>query len=282
LVQRTVNNSISGTTAHARDLLLRRFQAFCQLHSLQPTLDNSMMFLMSVAKKSSSRLIYLNHLKQKLEPPSQVALFRRGLRRQKAQEPLQQAVPLLRQQVLDLYLLLDRHLRIPLYLARRTASRMDEVESLTGSMVLEATNEGVVIWWGANLKTSSDDQFKCTTFVHVTPPTLPEPPHLWTEFVHAMDALRRRPSGHLLADARPLIQAIKQVNPQLSGHSVKAGAVTDLMNLAAQGLLPASSIPLVAKHQQLNPPLPTSTITYARDKIALTKALGTGAITKFL
>jgi len=245
-----------------------------------------MMWVMSVANKASSRLKYLNDIMQTIEPPSRLTQFRRGLRRIKAREPLDQAPPMSRQALMSLLPQLPPAQSAALYIARRAACRLDEITTLTGKKILQADVQlGIIIWWAADVKTAHDDPFRPETFVVIAPPhpSTNEEPNLWPAVVNFLRRLP--PKAFLCRDKTVLVNALKTVDPCFSGHSIKSGAVTDLMVLAATNVLcPAaiSAIPLVAKHRTVVPVFPASTVRYCRDKTAVAMALGTHNVTKYL
>jgi len=161
---------------------MRRFNQFAQHHDLPQSHESAMMWVMSVGSKASTRLKYLNDIVQTLDPPSKLAQFRRGLRRQKAHEPLDQAPPVSRADLLALLPKLPPAQAAALYLARRAACRLEEISTLTGKKILQAEETtGIVIWWAADVKTAHDDPFRPETFVVVAPPdpSLNEDPILW-------------------------------------------------------------------------------------------------------
>ncbi len=245
------------------------------------TSRTAMLFCTASAHKAASKLTYLSGLMARLQPAAQLELFRRGLRRISATEPLTQAQPLSLQQ-LQMMLQKYPHISNQLLMAWKSASRIDEIRSLRTTQIVQAT-EGptgsIVIDWGAMTKTSAMAPHQAHLLIEIRPPTTGGPPinELVLYLKHKMGTNQPVFTENQIQQLITALQA-----EGLTGHSVKAGAITALAKAAAQGQIPVQLLPLIAKHSQQVPPLPQSTVRYIRDRATLAKALGTGAATSVI
>eukprot|EP00760_Papus_ankaliazontas_P022546 PhM_4_TR18876/c1_g1_i2/m.48219 len=79
-----------------------------------------------------------------------------------------------------------------------------------------------------------------------------------------------------------LTQNIRQIlHSSHSAHSIKRGALNFLAEVASQGTLDPSIIPLIAKHR-VPSSIPDTTVRYITNKPALARFLGTQHATKQL
>jgi hypothetical protein len=158
--------------------------------------------------------------------------------------------------------------RVAFYLGWKTASRWDDIAQLRGAAVLSWTVESVVLYWGAYTKTSQSGR-------HL------HEPHLLTVVVRATsgwDAQEFEFARVLLAALTEQASVLLQsVDPRLSGHSLKRGAITHLIRAGA----PLELISRLAKHAVVSP-FSATTLSYAGDAPSLAWALRTQEVTSLL
>jgi hypothetical protein len=212
-----------------------------------------------------------------MNPKDLLTRFNQGLLRLRAGQEIRHAPPITQGEVVRLLRLLPLSERMFLYLAWRTASRFDDVANLTPRCLLEVEAERIVIWWGNTTKSSQLQPDQPRFYVVLTPPMYQIEPRWWEEAVGFFRWFRSwRP-----ATRDHVHQAMKALNPNLTDHSVKTGAIDRLMTLSPTHAIPLEVISLVAKHKAFGA-LSTTTLGYARNKIALALALGTQTATQWL
>lgn len=266
----------ANRTRKARDALWNRFIHFAKYRGIPPTEMATMMFVMQGQLKASTRLRYLADLKARMSPRNLYDKFRLGLRRLAANQPLKQAPPATWDQVLLLISKLGPREAAAVHLAWRTASRMQEIEDLRYNQIFWSTivQDELVIDWGAHTKTSALQPHQPQLLVHL-PPSLRDPMQ-WSRTCLVLRSIAKAP-WFSRPNVNKALRALK-----LGDHSLKAGAISEAINLASSGFFPVSTVALLAKHAQTAPPLPASTVRYARNRFTLAAAIGTGAVTAHL
>lgn len=278
--QAIMQHAEAASTQRNRDYLLLRLRQFAQTHSLPLDRRTAMLFATATTNtKASTKLTYLSTLMARLEPGSELQLYRRGLRRISAQEELNQAPPMTREQLHTIMREATPDIQLPLLLGWKTASRIDELAQLTGQQI-RIYGQSIVIDWGANTKASALDPHHACLLVEVREPKNPLAYPIAPLRQLAQIVIGRKTPVF----PQPVIDTLRELLTRhgLRGHSIKSGAITELLQHAADGKLDANIIPLLAKHRQQQPPLPSTTIRYIRDRVGLALALRTGLATELL
>jgi hypothetical protein len=269
------------STKRTRDQLSRRLMSFCRERGLQPDETAAMLFSLQFGHKASTKLVYLSSLLSRLRPKALLDRFRSGLRRIAANEPLSQAPPISWAQLQQAMNQLSPLMRAALHLCWRTASRIDELSRLRRSSILSLNPEYSVIVWATGTKTSAEAPHQPHLYTELPLPLQPDRQPLWRQTVATLQTLRSQ--DLVCPHPQELLDALKRVDISLTGHSIKAGAITELMARAGEGLFPTTLVSMVAKHS--NPSteaLARTTIRYARDPVVVARALQTRLATQYL
>lgn len=275
-----MTQSEAASTARNRDYLLGRLRTFTAQHGLPMDRTSAMLFATAAGNKASTKLTYLSGLIARLEPLSALQRYRRGLRRIAAKEELQQAPPMTREQLRNVLTHCTHETAMALLMAWKTASRMSDLEQMHGQQLKLASARSIIIDWAADTKASQLDPFQSHLLTEIREAATHDalPIAALVEFCQA-----RQGTPQLLFSPATIAELHGHLQRQgLQGHSIKVGAITELLNLVTAGKVPLHLVPLVAKHHQANPPLPNTTIRYIRDRVALARALGTGQATQYL
>jgi len=278
-VLRVAGMSEAKTTQHQRDRLVQRLMTFCRATRTTVNLNSAIMFVESTPTKARSKLHYLSALLSRLQPRPLLDRYRAGLRRIAASEPLEQATPATPQEISNAIRRLPLREGLALYIGWRTASRMDEVEALCGEIVCQ-THPTIILYWGASTKTSQVNPFQQQFYVEIPPRATSDRENKYPQLQQAL--ARLGPHETLVQKQGLILTALKQVNPALSQHSIKRGAVLQLTRRAAEKRFDATLIPLVAKHQDAVTKLPSSTIRYMGAPILVAQLLRTRDATAWL
>lgn len=275
--RRILGMALAQSTLRQREGVWLRFQQYCRSKHVFPTESALVNFVSSLKIQPSSALTYVSALKNTLNPKDLLTRYTQGLRRLKARQEIKHAPPLLHSQWLSLMLRLHPQERMFLYIAWRTASRLDDVERMTSRTILQLLPTQMVLWWGAETKSSQEEPEQAHFYTVLTPPQYLEGERWWTEATTFFASFRQWAPTTRTA----VHNAMKSLDAQLTDHSVKVGAIDRLLSLAVEKQIPLEIISLVAKHKGAGP-LATTTSLYARNKVALAVALGTHKATEWL
>lgn len=268
--RRIMGNALSSATRYNRDQLWSRYLEFLARNNLPQTDTNIAVFVTSTRVKPASGLTYVSNLKAMAHPKSPLEQFTAGLLRLKANDDVHKAHPITRAQVMRLIRVVQSsHQRVFIYLAWRTASRMDDIERLSRDCVLKADNTMIVLWW-RHTKSSAVDPYQARFFVVLTPSKWTDD-NMWEEAVTYCSTMPPWPDG----TRAHIRKAMENLDGNLSDHSFKTGAISALMELAAQDLIPLSVISLLAKHKTAENAMATTTVGYVQNQVALALALKT-------
>lgn len=275
--RRILGMALAQSTLRQREGVWHRFQQFCRSKRVMPTESALVNFVSSLKLQASSALTYVSALKNTMTPKDLLTRYTQGLRRLKARQEIKHAPPLLHSQWQLLLWRLPLQARMFLYIAWRTASRLDDVERMTARTFIQVSPTQTVLWWGAETKSSQEEPEQARFYTVLTPPNYPEGQRWWNEATTFFMTFRQwDPTTRSIVH-----NAMKSLDPNLSDHSVKVGAIDRLLSLAVQHQIPLDLVSLVAKHKGAGP-LATTTSLYARNKVALAVALGTQKATAWL
>ena len=187
------------------------------------------------------------------------------------------ATPATREQVLALMAdtTLPLSVRAGIFLAWKSASRWDDLLSLSKKSFLLVTPTEIVVQW-EKLKTNRRQKFSVHSWTVVQSE---EPMSLLLRHLRSL----RGEDRFVLTSTRRLIELLRaRTTPRLTAHSFKKGAVDELVRLAAEGQFNLQQLPLLAKHVDRRNDFPASTLKYVSARVALARAIGTQAATKLL
>jgi hypothetical protein len=269
----------SRQTQHNQELLVNRFQRFCQERALPVDDEASQLFAVGAGRKASTKLHYLATLQTFLHPKDPVARFRAGLRKIMALEPLHQATPITYDQLCQTLNRLSPRRHLLLWLAWKTASRLHEVGEIRRESFIALSQDELIIHWGAHTKTSANDPFKIQLLT-VVAITLRD--RILCPALHLIHRLQPQELLALPGDILNIRIALLKTDKNLSQHSIKRGALQHLNPMIQAGAISLHVIARLLKHQANADPIPQSTFRYFQDKTALARALGTQAATRHL
>ena len=271
---------VEGTWAK-RGQLLTRAQQFAATHGTRMTPLTAALFVESLEVAKSTKASYSAALSATLKmlghteaARSPLLLQQRGLRGSGALIPTQQAHPATRCQVLHAMEIAPTPKdKGALMLCRKTASRWGDVAGIQKANLFHFTPREIVVDWMDKTKSSRADPYRASRYTVIR--------GTGTETIYR--CLRHVPQCEPVTTltTEQLSKLLKQVDPRLSAHSVKHGALNDLARVAAAGHLSPTTIALVAKHKQAAD-LVSTTIRYIQDRLAAARMLRTQDATKHL
>ena len=288
---RVVKEMWAGSTWESRVNLWRRFLDFCKANRLDPEVEMdycSMLFVESTRANTepSTRLRYskdLAAIATRLGLASPISrMYQAGLRGMGAQIPQRQAPAVTIEQVrvlapLALQERMGARLQALLFVMWKSASRYDEVSRLMGRQLLQTTDTRIVIYWGDRTKSTRQTPFRPDSWVVIDHPTGIPPPILRTlRALEQDEELHPHTTEHF---DKWLHRALP--NSGITAHSFKAGAVSCLIDAVSREELDLAIIPILAKHK-VDFTLPTATLRYQRDQVALALVIGTQRATTLL
>jgi len=202
-----------------------------------------------------------------------------------AEETIKQATPVTKQQmkVIKARCRNDTRLRLSLWLAWKTASRIDDIANLTKkSFHTKKTkvNE-IVIEWGTKTKTTRRNPFRPTGFTVVLEEEDPRQIKILKRILK-----RLKFNEKLCPKTSRQVYDWLKLDPRtssLSCHSFKRGAVNHLTDQVDAGnLKDARLIPLLSKHVDNLHQYPQATIRYISNRVPLARMFRTQDATKLL
>lgn len=198
-----------------------------------------------------------------------VVTYLRALKRQGALRPESQAPPAMRCHIEKLLSLATPSERVGIMVGWKTASRTDEVSQLIKEnfvRTLITTPEGEQkIVWVITFPFHKGDPFGLSTVVPVIFGEWEQEIHQWWGALHVGAQFSDIDTDRVTA-------LLRRVNPDLSSHSIKRGALLTLLRAG----VPMSIIQMIAKHKDLE----TLLVYLPRDEVAL--ALGIWEASQFL
>ena len=284
-VAKFAGNAEAASTKKNRDRIMERFTEFCHRRQVKCEVNSIHLFLAETAVKARSQITYASSLKARVVPKDQLNAYLAALRRRAAQDPVAQAKPVTWAQVQMAMGLLSHIDALGLYLAWKTVARMDDIGQLQRESMLPrnplSLSATLTVHWN-HTKTAALDPWQPQLFVVVG---RPHPSLARPNFVPVLaENVRKCPRGPFLnpGSTKNIIAALKKVDPQLSGHSVKRGAATELMQRAAEGKFPVNLVQLVAGHVSRQPMVSSSTLRYVHDPTLVADALNSMEATQWL
>ena len=212
-----------------------------------------------------------------------VSLYTRGLSAGGACLPERQAHPATRQDVLRLIRSFpDVAMKCALFLAWKTAARWGDMLGLTRASFLVLRPDEIIIAWGVT-KTRRFGEAKSSMYTVVHEAASME----W--MVRVINSLPDSTSSLVTMTTSALDQrmAVLFVNPKLSAHSIKRGAITALYTALNQGRIPVprsegrSMISRLAKHALSNEDIAPATLSYG-EAIVTARAIQSELLTRCL
>jgi hypothetical protein len=271
---------VAGTWAK-RGQIMTRAHEFTATHGVRLTPLTAALFVESLTVGKATKASYSGALSATLkllghneESRAPLLLQQRGLRASGATIPTQQAHPATRCQILHATEIAPTPKdKGAILLCRKTASRWADVSAITKSNLFHFTPQEIVVDWLDRTKTSRSDPYRASRYAVIR--------GTGTETIYR--CLRHVPPTEPITTltTEQLAKLLKQVDPRLSAHSIKHGAMNDLARAAAAGALNPTTIALLAKHKQASD-LVSTTIRYVQDRLAAARMLRTQDATKYL
>lgn len=278
----TVTKMWAASTVDSRNRLWMRLTEFAtaQKVDMATSLDWLIpLFCEHTCRESktlpSSRLTYAKHLvaiASRLSIPAPITrMYMSGLQASGAARPTHQAPAM---DMMTVEILALAALQVPgegerlytlIYIMWKTASRFDEVSRLTQARITIIDYTTLLIDWSDQTKSSRQDPNRHDTWIKLVEltgipqevlrtirKTLPKESQLLNHTVTWFD--------------KWMVKALK--SDKFSAHSIKAGSVSVLAELAASGHIPLQLVSLLAKHKMHEPlPIAKTTLIYIRDPL---------------
>ena len=284
------------TAAYAKQTMATRrsaqrlFVRWTKQHQ-KPINQNSLMLWAANAPnlKWSTRSAYYNHGKAMLNPKEQIEIFSRGLARLKAQEDTKKAALMTHDEILELMMSLPTTRdKVALYVAVRTACRMDELLNLKPTVFTGTDNRSIYLHWKHHTKGTQMNPDRPDTFVEL------REEHAESEYTYPVTMNDVRKTIWKVAETEgknsPIstlsyerwLNYMKKVNPNATGHSIKRTASTRALEMVIQWQLPLCLVGRLAKHKNQEADIKEVTLKYIGNPILPAKALRTGDLVQYL
>ncbi len=273
------NNAWAKSTLRNRMSTYQRFHDWLRIHGRPMNDHNATLFLEATGVSVQGRHQYGKELmaimNRQLMPTKRLAFYLVGLRAMGALVPKRQMAPLRKEQIRRLA---DKQTtlgaRIAILLAWKTASRWDEVQHLTKESIVRNTPTEVIIDWGRGTKTTRQDPYRAAKYTVIVGD--------WTEEIHL--GLKMKGDFEMLTavTTEQIAKSIRQeYGKGFGAHSIKHGAMTQLVYHAALGELRTDQLEIIAKHKS-KMEISRATVRYLQDRTAAARMLGTQEVTKWL
>ena len=287
----TAEGNVATTTARSRANIFDLYKRFARANHpsgcdalVEPTVLAFLQQMVDERVPSGQSLAgvanYARYLRARMQEARQdtlslqrfiVALDLRG-----ALVPHRQATPITRAELAELKDLLPAKSWIAVWLAWKTASRLGEVLQLTGTHILPQPGGEIVIQWLQTTKAGRKRPYALSNLTELAPT-----PFDTAEF-EALRALRPADKVCDLTTTAVVRQIHAAGLRQITGHSMKRGAILLLSRLVASDLIGPEVLVTLAKHSSKVPTLPDVTVRYGADKAAMARIGGTREDTSHL
>ena len=202
-------------------------------------------------------------------PTAGLSLFLSSLVKRGATIPQRQAPPITRQQLRLFASSLPPRERAAVLLCWKTASRWGDIVALTRAHLVFVSPTRIIVSWKTLPKGAQRQPFRADSYTVIEGE--------WTEEIAAVVAtLPRSQNLTTMTTAQLAAQFAKRGLPY-TAHSIKRGAITQLLQAVSRGELTFEAVMRVAKHLS-----PETTIRYGADLEATALALGTHLATRRL
>ena len=206
----------------------------------------------------------------------ELAKFLRALNNRGAVVPMFQATPITRTQLLSLKARLSPQIWLATWLAWKSASRIGEVVALRGANIIAGAGTTFVVNWLQTTKAGKTRPFALCNLTEVVCG-----PHEADELRAILALSPDQPLCPMTTTT--MVRHFRAAGlADITGHSLKRGAIRLLHQLAANGVVDPTVIPRLAKHRETAPLLPDMTVRYGADKVALARIGRTGELTRHL
>lgn len=267
-------------TRRAYASLWRRFTLWRQRERLPLTSEAAALFVAATDVKPQAKLTYTKMLRALFNRLSievhHLQLLASSLAGAGANRPSRQAPPMEPQQLAAALARWPTAEQPALLLAWKTAARWDDVAKLRLSSVVLSTPKEVVLHFGV-MKNTRASPFRPQDLVVIT--------GRFTAAIHRhLLALRRAGGG----PATPLTQLTTRnvealLRPlALTAHSIKRGALTQLLRAAAEDKLAPTMIAVMARHANSAPIAPVTGAYLSSAPLELARAMRTQDATALL
>jgi len=276
----TAEGSVAPQTARSRANIFDLYQRFARVNHpggddtlqeatvlafLQQMVDERIPSGASLAGVTNYARYLRTRLRETGVSTSALQRFITALDLRGALVPHRQATPISTAELWELKDLLSKQSWLAVWLAWKTASRLGEVLQLTGRHVLPQVNGGIVIQWLQTTKAGRRRPFAISNLTELTPCD-----HDTAEFA----ALRSLAPTEKICESTTAA-LVRQIHAaglrQITGHSMKRGAILLLSRMAAENLIDPEVLVTLAKHSTRSPLLPDVTVRYGADKAAMAR-----------
>lgn len=260
--------------------LWRRLQEFAASQGRSADDGTMVLFIQHLPITTASKHTYartcINILNRMGHPHPLLTMYDKGLRSSGGEIPLHQAEPMRHGDLLHILPSLPPLMAQGLMLAWKTASRWDEIARLQRTSVLQITEDEIVLYFGAETKTSRTSPFRPELFCVVRGP--------WTKELGQF--LRQRMQtvqpGLPLIPVQTAAVTLALAPYGYSAHSIKRGALSHVMAALPEGSPHFHILSLLAKHARSAPAVTSVTLRYVEQQVLTARQLGTGLLTSLL
>ncbi|KAK7198968.1 hypothetical protein NESM_000864200 [Novymonas esmeraldas] len=270
----------STTTWSQMRSLWTRLTSFATINDMPVDDHTAVMFVHAMQVTVQTKHTYARHLInvfRKLGVQHQeLTLMDTALRANGALMPLHQARPMTKTDMITICRQSDNTTRYLLLLAWKTASRWDEVQRLQPRSLLSVEDNEIVVYFGAETKTTRTRPFRPDLFVVIR-----------GDGTAAMAAflrtarLGKRMEEPLFNYPTPRIREVL-LPYGYSAHSIKRGAILHVLQVLPEESPLLSIVPLLGKHAPHFPVLGDLTVRYSAEQVTVARHLGTGSLTALL
>jgi hypothetical protein len=211
------------------------------------------------------------------QPVPLLRLVMSGLAARGAGIPTKQAPPISREELDSLIPRLPREYRVPTLLAWKAAARWADMLALTKASFLQLRPQEVIIRWGTT-KSTRLTPFAPTLWTVVEDPD----PQRLMPLIHHVNQLPRPDSPFTTLTSHDFCRMASRLKVKWTAHSMKRGAVTHLIEQAAEGRVDPWIVARLAKHKAGLMEFPETTLRYAANDPATARMLGTQDATRLL
>lgn len=302
-VARVLEHVFAASTLNNRESIYQRYLLYVNRHHLHIGSQSACLFLQSLAGqlgkpvtiqgqhqygKDLMAIMNYGHVDTTI-----LSLYLKGLRAMGALVPIAQAIPMMKEHVVEFSQLIPQpRTRWAVLVAWKAASRWEDLYDLPFSSIVESSPERVIIDWMRNTKSTRMDPYRMSRYtviegdltsqIHELFLTIQASPDRMFSDECATTPVLTKCTTSKMAELLKVYSTRLALPTHYTCHSFKHGALNHAMHAIANGAkVDPTKVALLAKHKMVTD-LVSVTVRYIQDRASAALVFGTQEVTRLL